>query len=232
MAAAKAKEELLATAAQLLGVRFQPDLEIKGQKIKVRGTPGKGVSIADVANYARYAGKEIIGKGVYDPGKPMLDLKTLHGDYSSGYIFYAEVAEVEVDPETGRVKVLNITNAVDIGNALNPMFIVGQSEGGVSQDLGMALMEGIMYDQGTVMNPNFTDYKVLTAMDMPPVKTFLVESNKAAGIHGAKGCGHTGIATTPAIANAIYHAVGARIKELPITPMKILKALEEKGEGR
>lgn len=232
MAAAEAKKELLATAAQLLGVRFQPDLEIENQRIKVRGTPGKGVSIADVASYARYAGKEIIGKGVYDPGKPMLDLKTLHGDYSSGYIFYAEVAEVEVDPETGRVKVLNITNSVDIGNALNPMFIVGQSEGGVSQDLGMALMEGIMYDQGTVMNPNFIDYKVLTAMDMPPVKTFLVESNKAAGLHGAKGCGHTGIATAPAIANAIYNAVGARVKELPITPVKILKALEEKREAR
>lgn len=228
MAAAEAKKELLATAAQLLGVRFIPDLEIKDQRVVVRGTPGKGVSIADVAYYARYAGKELIGKGVYDPGKPILDLKTLYSDYSSGYIFYAQVAEVEVNPETGQVKVLNIANAVDIGKALNPMFIVGQSEGGVSQDLGMALMEGIMYDQGIVMNPNFMDYKVLTAMDMPPVKTFLIESNEVEGIYGAKGCAHTGIATAPAIANAIYNAVGVRIKDLPITPMKILEALEEK----
>ena len=231
MAAAEAKKELLATAAHLLGARFVPDLEIKDQQIVVRGT-SKSVSIADVAHYARYAGKEIVGKAVYDPGKPILDLKTLHSDYSSGYIFYAQVAEVEVDPETGRVMVLNIANAVDIGKAFNPMFIIGQSEGGVSQDLGMALMEGIMYDQGMVMNPNFMNYKVLTSMDMPPVKTFLVESNTAEGIYGGKGCGHTGIATAPAIANAIYNAVGVRIKDLPITPMKILKALEEKGEGR
>jgi len=227
LASEEAKKQLLSTAAQLLGVRFIPDLEIKNQQVVVRGT-SKSVSIADVAYYARYAGKEIIGKAVYDPGKPMLDLKTLHSDYSSGYIFYAQVAEVEVDPETGQVKVLNIANAVDIGKAFNPTFITGQSEGGVSQDLGMALMEGIMYDQGIVMNPNFTDYRVLTAMDMPPVKTFLVESNEAEGIYGGKGCGHTGIATAPAIANAIYNAVGVRIKDLPITPMKILKALEEK----
>lgn len=232
MAAEEAKKELLATAAQMLGVRFLPDLEIKDQKIVVRGNPGKSVSIAEVAYYARYAGKEIVGKGVYEPGKPILDLKALYGDYSSGYIFYAQVAEVEVDPETGQVKVLSIANAVDIGKAFNPIFIIGQSEGGVSQDLGMALMEGTSYDQGIVMNPNFTDYKVLTAKDMPPVKTFLIESNAAEGLYGGKGCGHTGIATTPAIANAIYNAVGVRIKELPITPMKIIKALEEKKEVR
>jgi len=228
LAAIEAKRELLTIAAKLLGVRFEPDLEIKDQKIFVRGAQEKAVSIADVASYARYAGKEIIGKGVYEPGMAMLDLKTLYSDYSSAYIFFAQVAELEVDPETGKVKVLNIANAVDLGKALNPMIVEGQSEGGVAQELGMALTEDIMYEQGIVVNPNFIDYKVPTAMDIPPIKTFLVESNDPKGPYGAKGCAHTGIATTPAIANAIYNAVGVRIKELPITPMKVLKALEEK----
>jgi CO/xanthine dehydrogenase Mo-binding subunit len=229
LAARDAKRQLLAIAADILDVGSE-DLEMKEQKIFVRGTPEKAVSIADVASYGRYsvAGAEVIGKGVWEPDTALLDLHKVYGNYSSGYIFYAQVAEVEVDPETGRVKILNFAAGNDVGKAINPMYVEGQSEGDIGREIGVALMEEIEYDQGIVMNPNFTNYRLPTAMDIPPIKTFIVESNEPKGPYGAKGTSHPGMPTPAVLANAVYNAVGVRIKELPITPMKVLKALEER----
>ncbi|MFC2013667.1 molybdopterin cofactor-binding domain-containing protein [Chloroflexota bacterium] len=155
------------------------------------------------------------------------DLKTMYGNGASAYLFAAQVAEVEVDPETGRVKVLNAVLAPDVGRAINPMIVEGITEGGVGLEIGFALMEQIIHEQGTVVNANFIDYRVSTAINMPRVKTFLVETNDPYGPYGAKGCCHAAESTTAAaLANAIYNAVGVRINELPITPMKVLKALE------
>ena len=120
---------------------------------------------------------------------------------------------------------------MDVGKAINPMAVEGQGHGGVGHEIGVALMEELIYEKGVVANPNFTDYKLPTPMDVPPVKVFIIESNEAKGPYGAKGCAHPGIPTPAAIANAIYNAVGVRIKDLPITPDKVLKALEAKGKG-
>ncbi len=233
LAAIDAKRQLLTLAAKMLGVSSE-DLEMKDQKIYVRGAPEKAVSVADVASYGRYAvcGAEVIGKGVWEPDTQATDAKTVYGNFSSGYPFYVQVAEVEVDPETGQVKVLNFAGSNDLGKAINPMAAEGQCEGGIGQNIGAALMEEIMYERGVVVNSNFADYKVPTAMDIPSIKSFLVESNEPNGPYGAKACGFAGVATPPALANAIYNAVGVRIKELPMTPEKILNALEEKREGR
>ena len=233
LAALDAKRQLLTLAAEMLGVRSE-GLEMRDQKIFVSRAPEKAVSIADVATYGRYtlAGAEVIGKGVWEPSTALLDLHKVYGNYSSGYIFYAQVAEVEVDPETGKVKVLNFASGNDLGRAINPMAAEGQSEGDIGREIGETLMEEIMYERGTVINPNFIDYRLPTAINIPSVKTFLVESNEPNGPYGAKGTAHPGIPTAAALANAIYDAVGVRIKELPMTPMKILKALEEKREGR
>lgn len=230
LAAMDARRQLLTLAAEMLGV-CSDDLEMKDQKILVSQAPEKVVSIADVASYGRYAvaGAEVIGKGVWEPRTELLDLHKVYGNYSSGYIFYAQVAEVEVDPETGQVKILNIASGNDIGKAINPMAAEGQSEGGIGQEIGVALMEEIMFKEGRVVNPNFTDYKVPTATDIPSIKTFLVESNEPNGPYGAKGTAHPGIPTAAALTNAIYNAVGVRIKDLPITPEKVLKALEEEN---
>jgi len=229
LAAIDAKKQLFTLAAQMLGVRSE-DLEMKDQKIFVRRTPEKVVSIADVAGYGRYAlaGAEVIGKGVWEPNTALLDLNKVYGNYSSGYIFYAQVAEVEVDPETGQVKVLNFASGNDLGRAINPMAAEGQSEGCIGQEIGVALMEEIKFEEGRVVNSNFTDYELPTALDIPQIKTLLVESNEPNGPYGAKGTAHPGIPTAAAIANAIYNAVGVRIKDLPITPMKVLQALKEK----
>lgn len=231
LAATDARRQLFATAAEMLSVRPE-DLEMKDQKLWAKGQPGKALSIADVASYAKYdRAKEIIGRGHFEPDTVIRDAETFYGHYSSGYTFVAQIAEVEVDPETGKVKVLNFASGIDLGKAINPMAAEGQNEGGLAQEVGPALMEYIMYDEkGRILNPNLTDYRLPTALDVPPIKSFLIESNEPNGPYGAKACGQlSNIPTSAAIANAIYNAVGVRVKDLPITPVKILKALEQKG---
>ncbi len=232
LAAIDARKQLFTVAAKMLGAGLE-DLGIKDQKIFVRGVPEKAVTIAHVASYARYTGAEVMGKGVWDPDTVLLDYKTAYGNISSAWPFAAQLAEVEVDPETGRVTLLDFADAIDIGKAINPMAVEGQSDGGAAQEIGTALMEEILYEEGTVMNPNFMDYKVPRATNLPSMKTFLVETNDPRGPYGAKACGMiTIMPTAAALANAIYNAVGVRIKDLPITPVKILKALEEKREEK
>lgn len=232
LAAIDAKRKLLTVAAKMLGVGIE-DLEIENQKIFFRGKPAEVLSIAQVASNAinGTAKAELIGKGVYEPDTVNLDRKTLYGNPSSAYPFVAQVAEVEVDPETGHVEVLDFATAVDLGKAINPMSAEGQCQGSVGQEIGTALMEEVNYEGGTVVNPNFGDYRIPTAVNIPPVKVFLVETNDPHGPYGAKACGMTNsMPVAAAIANAIYNAVGVRIKELPITPMKILQALETRME--
>jgi len=134
-----------------------------------------------------------------------------------------------VDKETGQVKVLKYIAAHDVGKAINPMLLEGQIYGGGLMGLGYALSERMIFRDGRLMNANFLDYKMLTAKDVPPVEAVIVETDEKDGPFGAKGIGEPGLVpTAPAIANAIYDAVGVRIKDLPITPEKILKALKEK----
>jgi len=229
LAVKDAKNQLLNLAAEMLEANAD-DLEMKDQKIYVKGSTEKAVSIADVASYGRYAvaGAEIIGKGVWEPDTELLDLHKIYGNYSSGYIYYANMVEVEVDPQTGKVKLLDSTLSMDVGKAINPMSVEGQGQGDVGQEMGIAMTEELIHENGLVLPQNFIDYKLPTAMDVAPIKINLIESNEGKGPYGAKGCAHGGLPTPAAIANAVYDAVGVRIKDLPITPAKILKALEKK----
>jgi CO/xanthine dehydrogenase Mo-binding subunit len=137
--------------------------------------------------------------------------------------------EVEVDPETGKVKILNYVAAHDVGRAINPLLLEGQVYGGITMGVGYALSEQLILHKGEVMNPNFRDYKMLTAKDRIPIKALVVETDDPAGPFGAKGIGEPGcVPTAPAIANAIYDAIGVRINDLPITPEKIVAALKQK----
>ena len=121
--------------------------------------------------------------------------------------------------------------AHDVGRALNPMLLEGQIHGAAVMGTGYALTEQLILKNGRVANDNFLDYKILTAMDKVPVEPVLVEPVDEAGPYGAKGVGEPGcVPVAPAIANAVYDAVGVRIKDLPITPEKILRALKEKEE--
>ena len=139
-----------------------------------------------------------------------------------------------MDNETGEVKLLKMVIADDIGRAINPMNVEGQLEGGIVQGIGYALTEDFAIDMntGATITDSFATYKIPTVLDLPEIEVILVEQPVPSGPFGAKGVGEMGsICSAPAIANAIYDAVGVRIKELPITPEKILKALQAKQEG-
>jgi xanthine dehydrogenase molybdenum-binding subunit len=141
----------------------------------------------------------------------------------------AEFVEVEVDTETGDVKILRVVYAHDIGKVINPAGAEGQVEGGFQQGMGYALMENLKFDStsGACLTGDFLEYKMPTAMEMPQeIKSVFIESNEPSGPFGAKSLAEPCvIVPAPAIANAIYNAVGVRIRELPITPEKILAAL-------
>lgn len=230
LAAAEARRQLFEVAAGMLSVNAE-DLELRDQAVGVKGDPGKALTLAEVAHHAKYIlAEEIIGRGHFEPDTVARDPRTYYGNYSSGYTFTAQTVEVEVDPETGQVKILDIATAIDLGKALNPMAAEGQNEGCVGQELGPVLLEGIVYDGGgRVVNPNLVDYRLPTSLDTPPITGFLVESYEPNGPYGAKACGQvSNIPIAAALASAVYDAVGVRIKEQPITPEKILRALEEK----
>jgi CO/xanthine dehydrogenase Mo-binding subunit len=138
------------------------------------------------------------------------------------YGFGAHLAELEVDTELGTIKVLKITAAHDVGRAINPTLVEGQIEGGAAQGLGMALMEEFFPGKGE----NLHDYLIPTIGDMPPVESILIEDPSSAGPFGAKGVGEQAlIPTAPAILNALYDAVGVRIRRLPATPDKVRAAI-------
>ena len=139
---------------------------------------------------------------------------------------------MEVDRRTGKVKVLDFLSVHDSGTVLNPLLGEGQIEGGIVQEIGFALMEEIVRREGRVLNGNFTDYRVPTLRDVPPVRCAFVEVPDPLGPFGAKGLGEiTQVPTAPAIANAIYDAVGVRLKDLPITPEKVLRALQDRMQS-
>jgi putative selenate reductase molybdopterin-binding subunit len=143
----------------------------------------------------------------------------------------AQFAEVEVDTETGVVKVLRLVAAVDCGVCIHPLLAEGQVEGALHMGLGYSLTEGIRYDAGGApLNDTLLDYKLLTANDMPEIDVLMVERPNAHGPFGAKAVAEVPTnPPAPAIANAIFDAIGVRMRDLPITPEKILAALEADG---
>lgn len=231
-AAADAKAQILQLAAGLLEANPK-DLECRGGKVYVKGSPERCLGLEKVSSAAVYreGGGPILGRASYDPPTELQDAHTLYGHYSPNYPFCAEIVEVEVDRETGQVRVVEVTAADDIGKAINPMGVEGQIQGCVSQGLGFSTTEEMVWDKGRLVNPSFADYKFPSALDMPRVRPIIVESNDPVGPFGAKAASETTvIPMAAAIANAIYDAVGVRLRSVPITPEKLLLALREKGK--
>ena len=141
--------------------------------------------------------------------------------------FAVQGVEVEVDIETGKVKVLRCVQAIDIGKAINPKICEGQATGGIAMGIGYALIEELLFDeQGRIINPKLREYRIPTAADMPPMEVFLIEKTDPYGPFGAKGVGEiTTNCTAPAIANAIAHATGVRLRQLPMTPERVWQEL-------
>ena len=146
--------------------------------------------------------------------------------FSPAYSFCVQAVEVEVDEATGLISVLDAVTVHDSGAALNPAAAEGQAVGAMAMGLGAALSEELVYEQGRVVNPSLLDYRAPRAADLPPIRAVLLDGHDPAGPYGAKGIGEIGVVPTPAaVANAVAHATGVRIRETPITPDKLLPLL-------
>lgn len=208
--------------------RAYPELSLLDGDIILHGTT-RQMSLGELAKIARAKGEPLEAEGCYFP-RTDIDYRDGQGDLVYvAYTFNTQYIEVEVDTETGQVDVIRIVAAPDVGTAINPVGVEGQSEGGAAMGLGMALMEEQVFHQGITVNADLATYLVPTALDVPPVETIIVESGDACGPFGAKGIGEPAmIPTAPAILNAIEDAVGIRLYDLPATPERVLAALKAK----
>ena len=170
----------------------------------------------------------LTAEAFYEPPTELPDWNKGYGNLSANYAFGTQGVEVEVDRDTGEVKILRMVAVHDVGRVLNPQTLAGQIYGALAQGIGYALYEQVQTEQGRILNPNFTDYKIPTAHEMNfPIDVSFVETHDSSGPFGAKGVGEPGLVpTAPALANAIYDAVGVRIRDLPITPEKLLAAMK------
>ena len=239
LAAADARRQILSIASERLNVDPE-ELDIRDRKVYVTKNPEKAMPVDSVVRLSFLKGTPISGKGESllkahsEKGWSYWGELKFEGQQGGTYTFGTVIAEVEVDRETGRVKVTDMWVATDCGFAINPMAVEGQWQGGTSQCLGLSLYEKHHWDeQGRLLTDSFVNYKLPTALDVPNIKCFIVESMDPDGPYGGKevGLGST-LAPSGAIANAIYDAVGVRVKELPITPEVLLKALKEKEQRR
>lgn len=232
-----AKRQLFEVAAPKLGVR--PELlEIRDKKIYVKGHPGKEIRVQELFNPVGYGipwtKPEIIGQCSFEiPGIPE-DPETGQSERMvTDYCYGAQAVEAAVNVKTGKIKILRSVGCFDAGQPINPQLCEGQIEGGMVMGLGSALYEEMVMENGVVLNPSFLDCKILSAEDLPGNKNFeamLAGVPHREGPFGAKGLGEgVMIPAAPAVSNAVYNAVGVRIKELPITSEKVLKALKEKA---
>ncbi|MEK6587501.1 MAG: molybdopterin cofactor-binding domain-containing protein, partial [Chloroflexota bacterium] len=231
-AALDARRQILETAAEMLGALPEELIAREGLIATKDGAKSVSLGKAVRGRHFRTDGKIVVGEGWYDPPTALVDKANYKGNISAAYSFGAQMAEVEVDRETGKVRVLRLVCAHDIGRAINPMAVEGQIEGGAQMGLGYALTEELIVKDGRVMNPDFLDYQLFTAADMPQIETILVETDDPLGPFGAKGVGEMGgTPTAAAIANAIYDAAGLRLTTLPMTPERVLEALDH-ADGR
>jgi CO/xanthine dehydrogenase Mo-binding subunit len=215
-AAEDARRQTFEIAAKELEASIH-DLELVDGKITVRGMPDKGITLATIGKKGNlYMSKTPPVLGKANPA---------FSQQAPG--FAAQLARLEVDPDTGEVTIHDFVVVQDVGKAINPIGVEGQMQGGAVQSLGIALTEGLMFDDsGRLTNPSLLDYRKLTAADLPNLETIIVEVPSPAGPFGARGVGEPPIVPAPAaIANAVQDAVGARLTELPMSPERIALAL-------
>src|SRR5438093_563138 len=219
-AAQDARRQTLEIAAKELEAAVQ-DLEIEDGKVVVRGVPDTGVTLASIGK-----------KGNLYMSKVEPVLGVAHPAFSQqAPAFAAQLARIEVDPDTGQTTLHDFVVVQDAGHAINPLGVEGQMQGCAVQSLGIALTEALMYDDsGRLMNPSLLDYRTLTAADLPDIETIIVEVPSPSGPYGARGVGEPPIVPAPAaLANAIHDATGVRLTEVPLTPERIALAIAAKG---
>jgi 4-hydroxybenzoyl-CoA reductase subunit alpha len=231
LAALSVKQKLFGFLAEKLGVD-PSELTARDRRIHVKGSPEKDMTLAAALKAYQYADRPmpIVGRGSWmAPAKEPTTLFKEDGNFAPNYSFMTQAAEVEVDLQTGKVKLLRMVTAHDCGRAINPMLVEGQLEGSVVGGMGQALYEDVVVEKGQVFNPSFVDYGFPTFMEMPQIDAIEVETDDPIGPFGAKEAGEgTQLSPAPAIVNAVYDAIGVDFMELPITPEKILDALKKR----
>ena len=231
LAAISAKQKLIQFVAEKLEANAA-DLVAKNRRIFVKGSPNKGLTLAEALKGYQYADlpMPIVGRGSWmAPASEPTTLFKEDGNFAPNYSFMTQAAEVDVDLHTGRVKLLKMVTAHDCGRPINPMLVEGQLEGSVVGGMGQALYEEVIVEKGQVMNPSFLDYGFPTFLEMPEIEAIEVKTDDPIGPFGAKEAGEgTQLSPAPAIVNAVYDAIGIDFMELPLTPERILAALKEK----
>lgn len=223
LAARQAREVLLEEAAAWLGAKKE-ELTLAGGYLW-RGGEQTAVTVKELLARCRAKGLLTLGSGWFNPPTTGINEDGQGVPYAT-YSYATQVAEVEVDTETGRVKVLRLVAAHDVGRAVNPQAVEGQIEGGCVMGLGYALMEEVKVEEGRITNPRYAEYILPMSLDVPEIYPIIVEEPEPTGPFGAKGVGEPAlIPTAAAIANALADALGVRFYELPITPEKVVAAL-------
>ena len=212
-AAQDVKEQMIQRAAKLWDVDVE-EVEFSDGLFRCVNGKTEQIDFKGLAGILDETGGPIVGRASADPTQPGPSIGT-------------HVVDVEVDPDTGKVEILRYTTSQDAGRAIHPSYVEGQMQGGAVQGIGWALNEEYMYnDDGEMTNASFLDYRIPTSFDLPMIDAVIVEVPNPGHPYGVRGVGETPIVAPPAaIANAIYRAVGVRMKDLPMSPGRILKAL-------
>jgi CO/xanthine dehydrogenase Mo-binding subunit len=231
-AAGEAREALLEVAADELEANVA-DLETNGKgQILVKGSPDRAINVIDVALAAHFKhAKTISGRGMWMKPKSDVDPETGAMDPDSTEAHACTVAEVEVDTETGQIKVISLKSVYEVGQQVNPKLVEGQIVGGAFMGISHALYETTdPYYPGVDHKPlSWSDYNLPGPHELPEIESQVLEFPSKDGPYGVKGVGEmTANSPIPAIANAVANAIGVRIYDLPITPERVLRALAEK----
>ncbi len=233
-AAEDALGQIYRNASNLLEVPPE-DLIFDGEKVYSTKDPTKSATIREVADSCKKCTGEgiagpIIGTGSFVPtNMTNLDSETGQGNPGMFYCFGATAVEVEVDPETGVIKILQLAASIDSGKAINPRLCTTQLHGGTIMGLSTALYEEVLFDKGIMLNRNFTDYKIATIENVPHMDSFIIETPETNGPYGARGIGEQPmIGVAPAIANAVCDALGVDFNTFPLTPERVWRAIKAK----
>ena len=237
-AASRVREVLLDRASK----HFEEDpddLDIADGVVFVKHDPEDALPLADLAAMCAAEGLPLSNLALFKaPFSAKLDPENLQGPIFPDFTFSAHAVEVAVDTETGEITLLKSVGCHDVGRAINPVAVEGQIQGGSAQGLGYALMEEVVVEEGVIQTPSLAEYLIPTSRDIPTTQAIILESGTGLGPFGAKGIGEPSLTpAAPAVANAVANAIGVRIYKLPLTPERVLAALDrargggEKGTG-
>jgi len=230
-AARRVREQIFAAAAKKLDVPAER-LRAAGRRVFDAADPSRALAFADAVVLAEAEFGTLGAVGSYTPPRSVARWKGAGVGPTPTYSYSACVVELSADRETGLVRVDKVWIAHDVGRSINPLLVIGQVEGSVYMGLGEALMEEQAFRKGRHKIPSMLEYKSPTTLEMPPVESILVETLDPEGPYGAKECGQGPLLPViPAVANALFDALGVRIDEVPITPEKVLAALEGRLRG-